>query len=180
MAILETERLILRQWRNEDKADFFSLNSDPEVMRYFPSTLNREQSDALLEKARTLIEKNGWGFWACELKSSSELIGFVGLNNPDYELPFGPCTEIGWRLAKQHWKKGYATEAAMASLDFGFSELKLTEIVSFAVKTNTPSITVMERIGMSNSNSNFDHPKVDVAELREHVLYKVRNTGFGA
>ena len=178
MDSLESERLILRQWGENDKASFYPINSDPEVMKFYPEPLSKEKNDRFVDKARSLIEKNGWGFWACELKSTAELIGFVGLNQPDYDLPFSaiedPCTEIGWRLAKKHWHNGYATEAAKACLKYGFEHLKLPEIVAFAVKDNQPSISVMQRIGMSNTCSNFVHPLVaDVDHLKEHVLYKI-------
>lgn len=172
--MLETNRLILRSWKPEDYEPFFQLNSDPEVMEFFPKPLSREESDQLANKASGLIKKNGWGFWACELKESSEFIGFVGLNRPDYDLPFGSCVEIGWRVAKKFWKKGYATEAAVAAMIYAFDVLELDEVVSFAVKNNDKSTSVMKRLGMIDTQNNFEHPKVpEGSSLREHVLYKI-------
>ena len=176
---LETNRLILRNWTDKDFEYFYALNSDPVVMEYFPKTLDRRESDELANKARSLIEENGWGFWACELKGCSEFMGFVGLNSPDYDLPFGPCIEVGWRFAKKYWGHGYATEAGMASLNYAFTQLNVEEVVSFAVANNRKSIAVMERLGMSNMNSNFSHPKVpENSLLREHVLYKIHKENW--
>lgn len=126
----ETERLILRQWLPSDRAPFAELNADPEVMRYFPATLSREESDALADRAQAMIERHGWGFWAVEQKEDGDFIGFVGLNIPAVDLPFNPCVEVGWRLAQASWGQGYATEAARACLQVGFQQLYLAEIVS--------------------------------------------------
>jgi len=178
--IIETDRLRLRQWKKRDREPFSVLNSDSEVMQYFPALLNKFESDAMLLKFQLLISKNGWGFWACELKDSGEFIGFIGLHAPEAGLPFEPCIEIGWRIAKKYWGCGYATEAAQACVDFGFKTLNLESIVSFAVKSNSRSIAVMERIGMSNTNRNFEHPKVNVSHLKEHVLYEIHSNGSGS
>ncbi len=98
---LQTERLILRQWQDSDDDPFATLNADPEVMRHFPSTLNRDESDKLANRIRNNIADNGWGFWAVQGKGSGQFIGFVGLNRPQADLPFNPCVEVGWRLARQ-------------------------------------------------------------------------------
>lgn len=169
---LETARLWLRQWEDSDKQAFYEINSNPEVMRFYPSVLTRKESDELFERLRSLIDRDGFGFWACEFKSTSDLVGFVGIDQPEYELPFGPCTQVGWRLARKFWGQGYATEAARRAVTFGFKELGLKEIVAVAVKENAGSIAVMERIGMVNTQQNFSHPKVEEEHLREHVLYK--------
>jgi RimJ/RimL family protein N-acetyltransferase len=176
---IETKRLLLRNWKVEDLEYFYALNSDPVVMEYFPKTLDRRESDELANKAKSLIDKNGWGFWVCELKDGSEFMGFVGLNSPDYELPFSPCIEVGWRFAKKYWGHGYATEAGEASLKYAFTQLNVEEVVSFAVANNRKSIAVMERLGMSNMHSNFSHPKLPRnSPLSEHVLYKIRKENW--
>ncbi len=180
MITIETERLRLRQWEEKDKDELFKMNSDGEVMRYFPSVYTREQSDLLFEKVKSLIQQNGWGFWVCETKLADEFVGFVGLNKTDSYFPFPPAVEIGWRLLKEHWKKGYATEAVKACLDYAFNVLNADEVVSFAVRSNKPSIAVMERIGMSDTFNNFDHPKVKENHLREHVLYRIKSTDHQA
>jgi RimJ/RimL family protein N-acetyltransferase len=167
-----TDRLILRQWRDADRDTFFAMNADPMVMKYFPDTLDRAQSDSLLGRFSVAIEDRGWGFWAVELKSNRDLIGFVGLNIPTAPLPFAPCVEVGWRLRPSYWGAGLATEAARASLIFGFEVLGLTKIVSFTSLGNTPSIAVMKRLGMKEVGE-FDHPAVPVGNsLRTHVLYE--------
>ncbi len=101
-------------------------------------------------------------------------MGFVGLHEPTYDLPVTPCIEIGWRLAKEYWGKGYATEAAKTSLDFAFKKLNLPEVYSFASVSNRKSWTVMERLKMVNTKENFEHPDIPKNNpLREHVLYKI-------
>jgi RimJ/RimL family protein N-acetyltransferase/uncharacterized protein (DUF1330 family) len=170
-----TPRLQLRQWRSSDRAPFAELNRDPRVMEFFPSPLTREQSDAMADRCEALIRERGWGFWAIELKASRSFIGFVGLHIPAAQLPFSPCTEVGWRLAFEHWGHGYATEAARAALHVGFELLALEEIVSFTTVANLRSRAVMERLGMKESGF-FEHPGVPVGSpLRNHCLYRVRN-----
>ena len=170
---LETGRLVLRQWKLSDYKPFAALNADPEVMRYFPSPLTEAESNALAFKLETIIARKGWGFWAVELRAEQRFIGFVGLNTPA-DLPFSPCVEIGWRLARDTWGKGYASEAARASLDFAFDTLDLEEVVAFTPVQNRRSRTVMQRLGMTDSGQNFEHPFVpDGCEYREHVLYRI-------
>ena len=170
-----TPRLRLRQWRESDLAPFAALTADPQVMEFFPATLSREESDALVARLAERIDANGWGFWAAEDKASSELIGFVGLNSPLYALPFSPCIEIGWRLAKRWWGQGLASEAARASLAVGFEQLGLQEIVSFTALANLRSRAVMKRLGMREDPAGaFDHPLVAEGHpLRRHCLYRL-------
>src|SRR5579872_3736955 len=131
-----TERLHLRRWKESDKEMFAAMNADPVVMEFFPKLMSRAESDALANDIEARFEKQGFGLWAVELKDSGQFIGFVGLNVPKFEAPFMPAVEIGWRLAKEYWGKGYATEAANAVLDVAFNKLGLTEIVSFTVPAN--------------------------------------------
>ena len=183
---LVTDRLRLRQWRDQDLPAFAAMNADSDVMTYFPAALSTDESAALMTRIRTKIEQNGWGFWAAQLRSSGELIGFVGLNNPDLSLPCAPCTEVGWRLRPAFWGQGFATEAGRCALDFAFDELAIPEVVSFTALANERSQAVMKRLGMHDTGENFEHPMV-MAEtgLREHVLYKIsadahaRNKRFG-
>jgi len=137
--MLVTERLILRQWKEEDFLPFSKMNADPDVMAYYPSTMSEEESNMMATKINDLLAERSWGFWAVELKQENEFIGFVGLHNPTHDLPCTPCVEIGWRLAKKHWGKGYATEAAEESLRFAFDELKLSEVYSFSSVLNEKS-----------------------------------------
>ncbi len=177
MIIRETERLRIRNWRGGDRDLFAEINSDPKVMEFFPHRRSRAESDALFDRNARTIGETGFGFFALALRDSDSPIGFCGLARTDLEphLPDG-TVEIGWRLAVSHWGKGYVTEAALALLDYGFSDRKLREIVSFAVATNTRSTAVMKRIGMRPDPArDFDHPGVPDthAHLKRHVLYRI-------
>lgn len=170
----DTERLRLRQWCAEDREPFAQINADPRVMQFYPAALTRVESDAMLDRCQTLIAARGWGFWAVETKSVSELIGFVGLHIPTLALPFSPCVEIGWRLAVRHWGKGFATEAARGALRVGFQQLGFPEIVSFTSLQNLRSRAVMERLGMRNTQTTFEHPNLPMdSALRLHCLYQL-------
>jgi RimJ/RimL family protein N-acetyltransferase len=172
---LTTGRLKLRQWRDADLAPFAALNADPEVMRYFPSTLAQEQSDEFASYVYETIERQGWGLWAVEVTDGPPFIGFVGLNRVSFEEHFTPAVEVGWRLDRPFWGNGYATEAAAAAVTFGFEQLDLEEIVSFTSTVNEPSIRVMRRLGMRrDAAGDFDHPRVaEGSPLRRHVLYRL-------
>lgn len=175
---LRTERVRLRQWREDDLEPFARLNADPEVMRYFPFPLTREGSNALAHDIAATIEKRGWGLWAVEVRGGAGFIGFVGLSEPSFDAHFTPAVEVGWRLAREHWGCGYATEAARAAVDFGFRELELDEIVSFTTPVNTRSRRVMKRLGMRRDPAeDFDHPRVPSGPLRRHVLYRLAAPG---
>ncbi len=173
--LLETARLRLRDWREGDRDLFHEINADRKVMEYFPFRRTRAESDALFDRLRATILESGLGFHAVALKDGDEAIGFCGLANAGVE----PCLpsdsiEIGWRLATRFWGNGYITEAASALLDHGFRTLKLPEIVSFAVATNSRSLAVMKRIGLSHdSTRDFDHPRIpeDRPDLKRHLLY---------
>jgi 3-dehydroquinate dehydratase/shikimate dehydrogenase len=173
--IIRTDRLVLRQWKQEDLEPFSSLNADPKVMEYFPGLKTKEESDHSVSLMSGHIKKCGWGFWAASLAEAGEFIGFIGLEDVHFKTDFTPAVEIGWRLAFKYWGKGYATEGALASLRYGFETLKLDEIVSFTAVGNMRSRAVMERIGMRHdSKGDFDHPKLSEGHpLRRHVLYRV-------
>ncbi|CAM3517579.1 GNAT family N-acetyltransferase [Parendozoicomonas haliclonae] len=171
---IETERLLLRQWKESDREPFHRMCRDPQVMEYFPALLSRSESDERIDRCKALIDEKGWGFWALEYKQTGEFIGFTGLNTPQDDLPFSPCVEIGWRLSPAFWGKGLAIEAAQAALTFGFEQLQLEEIVSFAVKDNLKSTAVMERLGMIREPNTFEHPALAEGHpLREHCLYRL-------
>lgn len=178
---IRTQRLILRGWRPEDRAPFADLNADPAVMEHFPSTLSRAESDALADRIESHFAKHGFGLWAVEIPGVAPFAGFIGLSVPAFETHFTPCVEIGWRLARAQWGKGYATEGASATLRLGFESLGLAEIVSFTVPANTPSRRVMARIGMHDSPADeFDHPRLPPGHpLRRHVLYRITKAQWG-
>jgi RimJ/RimL family protein N-acetyltransferase len=173
---IRTERLLLRQWRDSDRAPFADLNADPAVMEYFPGPMSPAESDAFVERISRHIEVNGFGLWAVETLDSPSFIGFVGLAVPRFEAHFTPAVEVGWRLARSAWGHGYATEAARAAVAYGFRELNLEEIVSFTSVHNTPSQAVMRRIGMAHDPADdFDHPNLpDGHRLRRHQLWRLR------
>jgi RimJ/RimL family protein N-acetyltransferase len=171
---LESERVLLRQWVESDVPSFVQLNSDPKVMQYFPQALTEQESRGFVSVMSSVIDENGWGFWAAELKSSGDFIGFVGLNIPRTILPFSPCVEVGWRLHKEYWGNGYATEGGRVSLAYAFECMKIDEVVSFTTKSNYKSRKVMERLGMENTGENFKYPDIpNEHPLSEHVLYKI-------
>jgi RimJ/RimL family protein N-acetyltransferase len=171
---LTTQRLILRQWREEDLAPFAALNADPEVMRYFPAPLTPAESDDFARFAQGMIAVHGWGLWAVEVRDGAPFIGFVGLGRPRFEAHFTPAIEVGWRLDRPHWGHGYATEAAAAALTFAFEALQCEEVVSFTSLLNERSISVMQRLGMSHDPADdFDHPALSDGPLRRHALYRM-------
>jgi RimJ/RimL family protein N-acetyltransferase len=174
---LRTDRLVLRQWRESDLGPFAAVNGDPEAMRYFANTMTREQSDDLAQAVSAHIERRGWGFWAVEVVDGPSFVGCVGLSEPNFEAHFMPAVEVGWRLAREHWGNGYATEAARAAIDFGFGTLGLDEIVAMIAPANAPSRRVAERLGMTHDPADdFDHPLVPDGPLRRHVLYRLART----
>lgn len=177
---IRTERLLLRRWRAEDREPFFRLNADAEVLRYFPNTLTRTESDAMADRIEAHFEEHGFGPWAVEVPGETLFAGFVGLMVVPPELPFAPAVEVGWRLAREQWGRGYASEAARAVVAYGFECLGLAEIVSFTVPENMRSRRVMEAIGMTRSASDdFDNPRVPEGHaLRRHVLYRIHPEGF--
>ena len=172
---IATERLLLRPWRASDRPPFAALNADPRVMEWFPSRLTAERSDEVAGVIDALLRKQGWGLWAVEVPGVAGFIGFVGLNPADDALGY-PAVEIGWRLAAEYWGRGYAPEAALASLAHGFGELGLQEIVAFTATGNQKSRRVMEKIGMTHDPAaDFDHPGIpEGSPLRRHVLYRIR------
>ena len=172
---LRTARLVLRHWRQGDTEPFRRLNADPIVMEHFPTILTREQSDAFAESIEAEFEQRGHGLWAVEVQGQSEFIGYVGLRYHDFPAHFTPAVEIGWRLDREHWGHGYATEAARAALADGFTRLGLHEIVSFTVPANVRSRRVMEKLGMTHDPADdFNHPRLPEGHrLRRHVLYRL-------
>lgn len=175
--VIETPRLRLRRWLETDLAPFIELNADPEVMRYFPETCPEERSLDLYQQAGREFEECGFGPYAAEEKNSGAFIGFIGFHRADFEADFCPCIEICWRLAKQFWNRGYATEGAKACLAYGFERLDFERVYSFTALLNGPSQRVMQKIGM-NLDRYFNHPDVPrESPLYPHVCYLARPAG---
>ena len=173
--MIETRRLRLRQWRGEDRDPFYALNADPAVMEHFPGLLSRGQSNRLADALADHIATHGWGLYAVEEKKSGAFVGFVGLNRVGFEAHFTPAVEIGWRLARRYWGKGYASEAARASIAYAFETIGLDGLVSFTAVANRRSRQVMERIGMTRDpDGDFLHPKLPADHpIAPHVLYRL-------
>jgi RimJ/RimL family protein N-acetyltransferase len=179
MSALTTKRLLLRPWKDEDLPAFAAINDDPDVMAFMPKRLSREESEALAGCIRNHIDSAGWGLWALEVPGVASFAGFVGLAVPRFEAHFTPCVEVGWRLAKTHWGKGYATEAGRAAIAYGFDKLGLTQIVSFTTEGNWRSRAVMERLGMRHDpGDDFDHPALKSHSLQRHVLYRLAKSSW--
>jgi 3-dehydroquinate dehydratase/shikimate dehydrogenase len=173
--ILKTERLLLRQWRQEDFEPFAKMNADPRVREHFAATLSREESNASAQLFFDLIEKNGYGLWAVTVPGVADFIGFIGLHPVSCETHFTPAIEIGWRLAEEFWGKGYATEGAKEALRFAFETIQLNEVVAYTVLANKRSRAVMEKLGMTyNPEDDFDHPTLPEGHpKRRHALYRI-------
>lgn len=171
---IQTDRLTLRPWRPSDLDPFAALCADPEVMRYFPRTLTRAECQAYIENANQRFDRQGYSRWAVEA-ADAPCIGFVGLAETNFDAFFTPAIEIGWRLAKEHWGRGYAPEAAKAVLRFAFQTLHQSEVTSFAPLVNTPSLSVMQKIGMRrDARGDFDHPVLsDFPVLQRCALYRL-------
>ena len=174
--VLRTARLLLREWRPADREPFAALNADPRVMEHLPAPLTRRHSDALARRCERHFSLHGFGPWAVEVPGVAPFIGFVGLVVPAFEAHFTPSVEIGWRLAAEHWGRGYATEAALASAAHAFDAAGLEELVSFTTPANVRSQAVMQRIGMTHDPADdFDHPRFPPGHrLSRHVLYRMR------
>lgn len=168
---IATERLLMRRWRESDRAPFAELNGDPQTLIYFPQTFDEQASDALIGRAEANFETLGYGLWALERKDTAEFIGFTGLSPMPDDVPGGGGVEIGWRLARRAWHHGYATEAAAATARDAFDRVGLTELWSMTAVLNEPSQAVMRRIGMTEV-ARFDHPRVPAGHaLKPHITY---------
>ena len=175
--ILETPRLVIRNWQASDRDLFREINADPKVMEFFPFRRSPEEADAFLSRLNGMIGDNGLGFYALELKATGEPIGFCGLSLANMPSIFPAETvETGWRLATRFWGNGYVTEAACALLDFALAEKNIKAVVSFAVAENRRSTAVMERLGLHRiPHLDFEHPRVPDTHphLKRHVVYAV-------
>ena len=171
--VITTARLRLRRWKTADLPVFETMNRDPEVMEYFPAPLSPEATLKLYDRIQKHFEEHGFGLYALEETVSGAFIGFTGFMIPSFSASFTPCVEIGWRLRKEHWGKGLATEAALACLEYGFGELGFTEVLSFTSIHNRRSENLMRRIGMEKAGE-FLHPNLAPDDrLSLHILYRI-------
>ena len=171
---LRTARLLLRPFLPQDLEPFTAINSDPQVMRWFPALRGPAETRAAMERNAASLAAERFAPWALELPGDG-WIGFCGLSRPAFDASFTPCVEIGWRLARTYWGQGYATEAARAALADGFGRLGLRQVVAFTAVGNHPSRQVMDRCGMVRDlEGDFDHPRIPAGHpLRRHVLYRI-------
>lgn len=171
---LESDRVLLRGWLESDLEPWINLNLDPINLRYFPRTYSAEESQESFTRIAERLEENPTGLWAAEEKSSGEFMGFVGIAHQAIDgVSFMPCYEIGWRLDKKYWGKGYATEAATVVLKYGLEEIGIPQIYSYTAVGNLPSIKVMRKIGLrERPELAFEHPKIEVGNpTKSHVVF---------
>jgi RimJ/RimL family protein N-acetyltransferase len=168
---IKTDRLLMRRWKDSDREPFAALNRDPDTLRFFPATLDRQASDAFVDRIEARFDEHGYGLWALEIADSAEFIGYTGLSPMAAGVPGAGGTEIQWRLVKHAWHHGYATEAAKAALVVAFDGVGLEEIWSMTAVLNEPSQAVMRRIGLIEV-ARFEHPRIPEGHpLRPHVTY---------
>ena len=171
--LFTSERLGFRNWQEKDKVPFYKMTSDKEVMEYFPNTLTKKESDDLIKKLSNHYLKNGYTFFAVDVLKTKQFIGFIGLVNAEIETDFTPCIEIGWRLQKESWNNGFATEGAKRCLKFAFEVLKAKEIYSYTALDNKKSENVMQKIGMQKQGT-FEHPLLEDGHwLKTELYYKI-------
>lgn len=175
MIIAETERLILRRWRESDRELFAQINAGERVMEFMRGALTHAQSDGLADRIEAHFRRHRFGLYAVELRGDCPFIGYVGLAVPSFQAHFTPFVEIGWRLSADYWGKGLATEAARQIVSYASKQLGLQALVSFTVPANIRSRRVMEKLGMSrNANEDFDHPGLPEGHpLCRHVLCRL-------
>jgi len=173
--LIETERLLLRDWRDADAGPFARLNADPRVMEFLAAPVSRAESDAIIARERARIAERGYGLYAAEEKESGAFIGFIGLADVAFPAAFAPAVEIAWRLSRASWGSGYATEGARAVIDDAFARLALPSLVAFTAEWNMRSRRVMEKAGMVREpGGDFLHPALPEGhKLAPHVLYRI-------
>lgn len=179
---LHGERVLLRDWRDDDLPAWVAMNADPAVRRHFPGVLDEAAALGEASRIRAHAEREGFTFWALEIPGVTDFAGCVGLIRTGFDAHFTPCVEIGWRLAQAHWGKGYASEAARLALVYGFDPLQRDEIVALTVPANLPSQAVMQRIGMQRDPADdFDHPRLAAGHpLQRHLLYRIKRQDWRA
>ncbi|WP_196894368.1 GNAT family N-acetyltransferase [Aureivirga marina] len=172
--IFKSKRLGFRNWKESDIPKMAKISGDAEIMRFFPAVATFEQTKEFVFRMQKMFEERHYCYFAVEELKSKKFIGFIGLCFQDYEAQFTPCTDIGWRLDKKFWNKGYATEGAKRCLEYAFQVLELEKIIATAPKINEPSISVMKKIGMQKKLE-FKHFKLkDFPKIEECVCYEIQ------
>jgi len=176
--LFTSERLGFRNWKKEDIEPMANISSDEKVMEFFPYVARFDQTEAFIFRMIEMCNKKGYCYFAVEILDTKEFIGFIGLSDQDYDAPFTPCIDIGWRLTTEHWGNGYATEGAKKCIEYAFQELKLKEIFSITPQINQKSEAVMRKIGM-NKHLNFKHDRLEEYQhLADCVCYKIESNNY--
>lgn len=169
--LFKTQRLGFRNWEETDLPSLHEINSDDAVMEIFPQKLSEEERSNFIVRMQRQFAEKGFCYFAVDTLEEKGFIGFIGISEQTFAADFTPCVDIGWRLKRSAWNKGYATEGALGCLDFGFNRLGLEEIYALAPCVNIKSEGVMKKIGMNRCKT-FIHPKLLQHEsLKECVLY---------
>lgn len=172
--IFKSERLGFRTWTKTDVQKMNSINTDPEVMEFFPEIPTEKQTAAFIDRMQRQYIDKGFCYFAVDKLENDEFIGFIGISEQNFEADFTPCIDIGWRLAKKEWNKGFATEGAKSCLKYAFNELQLKSIKAITPEINVNSENVMKKIGMKKV-STFKHPKLAEYKRLEHcLLYEIQ------
>jgi ribosomal-protein-alanine N-acetyltransferase len=176
MATIETARLLLRGWRDEDVEPWTAMNADPRVSEFLGKSHSRERSVLQASEMRERLEERGYGWWVVEPRGGPSFVGVICLQEVPFEAPFTPAYEVGWRFRAESWGCGYATEGARGALDFAFESLQWPQVVAFTAASNLRSARVMQRLGMTHDpRDDFEHPRLEPGDpLRRHVLYRIR------
>lgn len=173
---VDTERLILRPWREADRAPFHAMSQSAAVMAHLGGPMDRDAVDAAIARMQASQAADGFCFWAVERRADGAFLGFCGLKRgTDPAVPIHGEIEIGWRLREDAWGQGYAREAAVASLDWGFATLAVSRIVAITVPANVRSWGLMERLGMARRpDLDFGHPAFAPGHpLHRHITYAI-------
>ncbi len=176
--IFKSERLGFRTWNDHDLPAFVEINSDKEVMEHFPKLLTKEETAEFIERLKKHYVTNRYCYFATEVLHTGEFIGFIGLAYQEYKTEFTPAVDIGWRLKKSAWGKGFATEGAKRCLEFAFNELGLDNVISTCTEKNSKSESVMKKIGMKKVGE-FNHPKLkDYPDFEKCLCYEINHSYF--
>ncbi|UZD24233.1 GNAT family N-acetyltransferase [Algoriphagus halophytocola] len=170
--LFTSQRLGFRTWHPTDLELFAEMNADRETMQFFQKALNQTESQAMMDRMNKLYQDRGYCYFAVEILETSEFLGMIGLGWKTFEATFTPCVDIGWRISKNFWNKGYTTEGATRCLEYA-KELGIKEVFSLASAKNLASIRVMQKIGM-NYAYDFEHPDlVEHPRFQPCSLYKI-------
>ena len=173
--LFKSERLGFRNWRKSDLNAFAEMNADEDVMEFFPKTLTKDESKEFIDRTVKHYENKRYNYFAIELLKTNEFIGFIGMGYETYDNEFYPATNIGWRLKKSVWGKGYATEGAKRCIDYAFTELKIDKIAASCIPNNINSEKIMKKIGMIKKGEFIEPRFIDFPGFEKFVFYEIKN-----